>query len=783
MNNKAKNDSKKLKRKPAVNYNSDDDSEGAEEAESSDDDSDENASEEDIEDVQNAMKKGFTQKQKAPVEDSDEEQSEEGSDEEMNSDNEDDEDQEGEEESDDDYLMKDNFEDASDDDDVEVPASSDRKPKRKLDILESDGEESDDQEDDGDAEDDTDDSDAEMPIEKASKKLKKKKDENEQLAEDELQLNIAGKEKFDLDEAEVDKAISLQDIQLRIKDIVAVLMDFSANRDANRSRSEYLDLLKKDLCAYYSYNEFLIDTLVNVFAVNELLEFLEASEVQRPLTIRTNSLKTRRRDLAQALINRGVNLDPVGKWSKVGLVVYTSQVPLGATPEYLAGHYMIQGASSMLPVMALAPQENERVLDMCSAPGGKSSHISAIMKNTGVLFANDLNRDRINAVIGNFHRLGVVNSVVSCMNGCEYTRFMSGFDRVLLDAPCTGTGVISKDPSVKTSKSDVDIQRCYNLQRKLILSAIDCLSAKSSTGGYLVYSTCSILPEENEWVIDYALKKRNVRLVPTGLDFGVEGFTSYREHRYHPSMKLTKRFYPHTHNMDGFFVAKLQKFSDDVPEAAEDETELNEAFDGDGDKKKRLDKRDWFNQDIGDDKKKPEKKELYVTTVFEKPIKVKSLKPKEPKAKKAKIEEKKVEEVEATTSEKIDGKKSKPKVFNPVNSKVNGKATNGKLATNGKAPTKGGKPATNGKPFKNGKPSTNGKESTSTEETKKPGKFINKKKSPATDKPAGSQPTSESILKHSYKPDSNYKSGPGKGGKKSPAGKPNFKKNNNKGKK
>ena len=776
MTNKAKNDSKKLKRKPAVAYNSDDDSEGGENAESSGDDSDESASEEDIQEVQNAMKKGFSQKQKAPVEDSDEEQSEEeeGSDEEMNSDDEEgDENQEAEEESDDDYMMKDNFDDASDE---EVPASSDRKPKRKLDILESDGEDSDEQEDDSDAEEDSDDSDASMPIEKASKKLKKKKDENEKLADDELQLNIAGKEKFDLDEAEVDKAISLQDIQLRIKDIVAVLMDFSANRDANRSRGEYLDVLKKDLCAYYSYNEFLIDTLVNVFAVNELLEFLEASEVQRPLTIRTNSLKTRRRDLAQALINRGVNLDPVGKWSKVGLVVYTSQVPLGATPEYLAGHYMIQGASSMLPVMALAPQENERVLDMCSAPGGKSSHISAIMKNTGVLFANDLNRDRINAVIGNFHRLGVVNSVVSCMNGCEYTRFMSGFDRVLLDAPCTGTGVISKDPSVKTSKSDVDIQRCYNLQRKLILSAIDCLSAKSSTGGYLVYSTCSILPEENEWVIDYALKKRNVRLVPTGLDFGVEGFTSYREHRYHPSMKLTKRFYPHTHNMDGFFVAKLQKFSDDVPEAAEDETELNEAFEnGDGDKKKRLDKRDWFNQDIGDDKKKPEKKENYVTTVFEKPIKVKSLKPKEPKAKKAKIEEKKVEEVEVPTPEKINGKKNKPKVFNPVNSKVNGKATNGKLATNGKMPTKG-------KPSINGKPSTNGKESKSTEETTKPGKFINKKKSPTTAKPAGTQPTSESILKHSYKPDSKDKSGPGKGGKKSPAGKPNFKKNN-KGKK
>lgn len=229
----------------------------------------------------------------------------------------------------------------------------------------------------------------------------------------------------------------------------------------------------------------------------------------------------------------------------------------------------------MLPVMALGPQENERILDLCAAPGGKSSHIAALMKNTGVLFSNDANRDRIKAVVGNFHRLGVMNAIVSCEDGCKYKSIMTGFDRILVDAPCTGTGVISKDPSAKTSKSDVDVQRCYNIQRKLLLTAIDCASAKSSTGGYIVYSTCSILPEENEWVIDYALKKRNVKLVSTGLDFGTEGFVNYRQFRFHPTMKLTRRYYPHTHNMDGFFVAKLKKFSDVIPVSADDaETEI-----------------------------------------------------------------------------------------------------------------------------------------------------------------------------------------------------------------
>lgn len=156
---------------------------------------------------------------------------------------------------------------------------------------------------------------------------------------------------------------------------------------------------------------------MELFPLTELLEFFEANEVQRPVTIRTNTLKTRRRDLAQSLINRGVNLDPIGEWSKVGLVVYESQVPIGATPEYLAGHYMIQGASSMLPVMSLAPQEGEKILDMCSAPGGKTTYVAALMKNTGCLVANDVNKERLSSVVGNLHRLGVTNTIVCNLDG------------------------------------------------------------------------------------------------------------------------------------------------------------------------------------------------------------------------------------------------------------------------------------------------------------------------------------------------------------------------------
>ncbi|XP_022112629.2 25S rRNA (cytosine-C(5))-methyltransferase nop2 [Pieris rapae] len=417
-----------------------------------------------------------------------------------------------------------------------------------------------------------------LPIEKANVKLKQKQRLDKKLADEEMQLNIAKQDVFAFpSEEELQNPTSLQDVHQRVKDIVSVLNDFNRLKEEGRSRCEYTELLLKDLCLYYSYNEFLMEVLMQIFPVQELIEFLEASEVSRPITIRTNSLKTRRRDLAQALINRGVNLDPVGKWSKVGLVVYSSTVPVGATPEYLAGHYILQGASSFLPVMALAPQENERILDMCAAPGGKASHIAAIMKNTGSLFANDANKERTKAIVGNFHRLGVVNAIICNYDGRQFPEVIKGFDRVLLDAPCTGTGVIAKDPSVKTTKDQKDIQRCFNLQRQLLLAAIDCCNAKSSTGGYIVYSTCSILPEENEWVVNYALKRRNVKLVPTGLDFGTEGFQKYRHHRFHPSLKLTRRFYPHTHNMDGFFVAKLKKFSNVIPEPFKDEDDEEEA--------------------------------------------------------------------------------------------------------------------------------------------------------------------------------------------------------------
>ncbi|CAD6191455.1 unnamed protein product [Caenorhabditis auriculariae] len=386
--------------------------------------------------------------------------------------------------------------------------------------------------------------------------------------EEELQLNIASQEKFELPtideiENELKAAPSLEIVRQRISDVIQVLGDFKARRDPKKSRDDYLAVLTKDLCSQYGYNEYLITKFMQLFPNGaELLQFLEANDNPRPVTIRANSLKVKRRDLAKNLINRGMNVDPAAEWTKVGLVVYDSQVPVGATPEYLAGHYMIQGLNSLLPVMALAPQPGDRVLDMCAAPGGKTSHIAALMKNSGVLYANDFNFERCRAVIGNLHRLGVVNAVVCNLNGEEFCKIRpNGFDRILLDAPCSGTGVIWKDQSVKTSKDSQDVQRRHTMQRKLILSAMDALDANSPNGGYLVYSTCSVLVEENEAVVNFLLQRRHCQLVNTGLSIGVDGYTRFRDYRFHPSLSLTKRYYPHVHNIDGFFVAKFKKLS------------------------------------------------------------------------------------------------------------------------------------------------------------------------------------------------------------------------------
>jgi len=492
-------------------------------------------------------------------------------------------DSEGESEEDDDEVMQDEFSDDDNEDMQDEFSDTENESKKKktveldLDAENKSTETSAREDSDGEGEND---SDSDDDVEEAAEKLLKKKDDVNKMAHYELMLNVKSQEKFKLPSGqEIEKeATSAPDIAIldnRIVSIRHILGDFPNRKEEGRSRQEYVDQLTRDLCLRFNYNEFLMTKFLQLFTV-DIVDVLEANENPRPVTIRTNTLKARRRDLGPMLIDRGVNVEPMARWSSVGLTVFDTKVPLGATPEYLAGHYMLQGGASFLPVMALAPQEKERVLDMCAAPGGKSSYIAALMKNTGLLWANDANKDRLKAVVSNLHRMGIINSVISNYDGRQMPKVFHSFDRVLLDAPCSGTGVISKDEAVKINKDEKDIQRCSHLQRELILAAIDSCNANSKTGGYVVYSTCSVLVEENEAVVDFALKKRNVKIVPCGLDFGKEGYVKFQQHRFHPTLKQSRRFYPHTHNLDGFFVCKLKKFSNKIPGQSDKKSEVPE---------------------------------------------------------------------------------------------------------------------------------------------------------------------------------------------------------------
>ncbi len=275
-----------------------------------------------------------------------------------------------------------------------------------------------------------------------------------------------------------------------------------------------------------------------------------------PRSIRVNTLKATVDEVKRSIEAKGWILEKI-PWCTTGFwISHPERRDVGNLLEHKLGYIYVQEAVSMLPPIFLDPKPGEFILDMCAAPGSKTSQIAAMMKGRGLLFANDYKGQRIQSLGINLQRTGVVNCVVTLMNGEKFSGLSC--DRILVDAPCSGTGTIRK--SLKTIRiwNPKMLRKISNQQKKLLLSAWKNIKP----GGVVVYSTCSLEPEENEAVISWLLnevddaKVESVKL--PGLKVG-KAVLEFEGEKYHPSVKKCCRIWPQDNNTEGFFVAKLRK--------------------------------------------------------------------------------------------------------------------------------------------------------------------------------------------------------------------------------
>ena len=229
----------------------------------------------------------------------------------------------------------------------------------------------------------------------------------------------------------------------------------------------------------------------------------------------------------------------------------------GSTLEIAFGFYYMQALTSMLPPLVLNPSEKDLVLDLCSAPGSKTTQIAAMMDNKGVFIVNELEIDRIKALIFNLDKMNFLNyGVVNSRGEILSKYYNSYFDKILVDAPCSGLGIIQKKNEVSKWWSLERVNNLCEIQNKLLVSAVKMLKVD----GELVYSTCSLTPEENELIINRILDKYPVDVEAVDLPIiHHKALTEYQGVKLDKRLKNAIRIFPWEVDSDGFFLIKLKK--------------------------------------------------------------------------------------------------------------------------------------------------------------------------------------------------------------------------------
>lgn len=290
----------------------------------------------------------------------------------------------------------------------------------------------------------------------------------------------------------------------------------------------------------------------------EYPNFISTYESPASRGLRINTLKV---ENEHVIANMPFTLRPI-PWIKEGYYYSAADRP-GKHPYHAAGLYYIQEPSAMAVVEVLAPQPHERILDLAAAPGGKATQVAVKMQNTGVLIANEIHPVRAKALSENIERLGITNTIVTNESVKRLAAQWPGyFDRIVLDAPCSGEGMFRKDEDARAEWSLQAVQQCSQRQMELLDDAAVLLKP----GGRLVYSTCTFAPEENEHVIEQFLQRHpDWTLIPIEHLHGWQPGRPVWSESKNPHLVNTARLWPHHVNGEGHFIALLEKGVAETP--------------------------------------------------------------------------------------------------------------------------------------------------------------------------------------------------------------------------